>query len=94
MTAKHYPYLRGATHGVYQAICSHIAQGNHQPAMLDLSLECGYSLTAVQYAIRELEALYFIVVERRAGHVPNRYSLVEPQQRVEFIQQYVQQLQP
>lgn len=75
------PGLRGAADHVFQTICTSIESGKNSLSMLDISVESGYSLQAVQYSIKQLERLELIQIQRNGRSRPNSYSIVSQQAR-------------
>lgn len=66
--------LKGASGHIYRTIQALLATGNAEFSYLDLAVESDYSLPAVIEAVRRLEALGLLVVERRGPGRPNRYQ--------------------
>lgn len=76
---------RTATDNVFKTIRQQIADGKTGISLLKLAVESGYSVPTVQKAVRELERMAYIRVERGGPRRASRYELV-PEDRRRIIQ--------
>jgi hypothetical protein len=76
-----YAPRRGAPRDVLQEITVGIQAGRLERSYLDLSVEAGYSVTAVVNAVRMLEEQGFIRVVKQGRNRPHRYEVLTEEKR-------------
>lgn len=71
--------LRGAPDHVLRCLSAAADEDNTAAmSILDIAVTSGYSLTAVEYSVKQLERHGYIRIEHGGPRRPNRYTILPP----------------